>query len=74
MKTVHELNNNELNELRSRWFMEHIADGSLQEVAGKDAIEEDIPMDIVKVYYEDTFFVEEDFWCNHGEIDKHKKT
>ena len=64
MKTVHELNNNELNELRSRWFMEHIDDGSLQEVAGKDAIEEDKPMDIVKIYYEGTFFVEEDFWCN----------
>lgn len=64
MKTVHELNNDELNELRSRWFMEHIADGSLKEVMGKDAGEEDIPMDIVKTYYEHTFFVEEDFWCN----------
>ena len=26
--------------------------------------EEDIPMDIVVAYYEDTYFVEEDFFCN----------
>jgi len=64
MKTVHELKNDELNELRTRWFNEHLDDGSLEEIIGKDAQEEDISIDIVKMYYEDTFFVEEDFWCN----------
>lgn len=65
MKTVHELNQNELEELRSRWFHQHLDDGSLEEVAGKEVeTEEEIPMDVVKVYYEDTFFVEEDFFCN----------
>jgi hypothetical protein len=64
MKTVHELKNDELNELRTRWFNEHLDDGSLEEIIGKDAREEDISIDIVKMYYEDTFFVEEDFWCN----------
>jgi len=64
MKTVHELKNDELNELRTRWFNEHLDDGSLEEIIGKDAQEEDISIDIVKMYYKDTFFVEEDFWCN----------
>jgi hypothetical protein len=64
MRTVHELTNDELNELRTRWFNEHLDDGSLEEIIGKDAEEEDISIDIVKIYYEDTFFVEEDFWCN----------
>jgi hypothetical protein len=64
MKGVHELKNDELNELRSRWFNEHLDNGSLEEVIGKDAEEEDVPMDIVKIHYEGTFFVEEDFWCN----------
>ena len=64
MRTVHELKNDELNELRTRWFNEHLDDGSLKEIIGKDAEEEDISIDILKIYYEDTFFVEEDFWCN----------
>lgn len=65
MKTVHELKNDELNELRSRWFHERLDDGSLKEVIGVGAEEEeDVPMDIVKIHYENTFFVEEDFWCN----------
>ena len=65
MKTVHELNENELQELRSRWFAQHEDDGSLDEVLEiENAIEEDVPMDMVICYYEDTFFVEEDFFCN----------
>ena len=65
MKTVHELSNNELEELRSRWFYQHLDDGSLEEVVGREVeSEEYIPMDIVMIYYEDTFFVEEDFFCN----------
>jgi len=65
MKTVHELGNNELEELRSRWYHQHLDDGSLEEVVGREVeSEEDIPMDIVMIYYGATFFVEEDFFCN----------
>ena len=65
MKAVHELSQEELNELRSRWFSQHEDDGSLEEIMGREVEdEEDIPMDIVIAYYEDTSFVEEDFFCN----------
>ena len=66
MKSVHELTQNELEELRSRWYSQHEDDGSLEEVMDMEGEinEEDIPMDIVKTYYEGTFFVEEDFFCN----------
>jgi hypothetical protein len=68
MKSVHELNENELEELRSRWYYQHLDDGSLSEVMDleedEEISEEDIPMDIVIAYYESTFFVEEDFFCN----------
>ena len=65
MKTVHELNQEELEELRSRFYHQHLDDGSLEEVLGIEAeSEESIPMDIVITYYEDTYFVEEDIWCN----------
>ena len=63
MKTVHDLRQEELEELRSRWYHQHVDDGSLEEVVG-NVEEEDIPMDIIKDYYEDTFFVDDDFWCN----------
>ena len=65
MKTVHELTQDELNELRSRWYSQHEDDGSLEEIMGREVEdEEDVPMDIVMTYYEDTYFVEEDFFCN----------
>ena len=66
MKSVHELKQDELEELRSRWYSQHEDDGSLEEVMDMEGEinEENIPMDIVKTYYEDTFFVEEDFFCN----------
>ena len=65
MKTVHELNQDELEELRSRWYHQHLDDGSLDEVMDKEIeYEEEVPMDVVIAYYEDTFFVEEDFFCN----------
>lgn len=68
MKSVHELSAEELQELRSRWYHQHLDDGSLEEVVGREVEdEEEIPMDIVIAYYEDTSFVEEDFWCNLGE-------
>ena len=68
MKTVHELGTDELEELRSRWYSQHEDDGSLEEVMdleeGEEISEEEIPMDVVIAYYEGTYFVEEDFWCN----------
>ena len=65
MKSVHELSQDELNELRSRWYSQHEDDGSLEEIMGREVEdEEDIPIDIVVAYYEDTYFVEEDFFCN----------
>lgn len=65
MKSVHELTQDELNELRSRWYSQHEDDDSLEEIMGREVEnEEDIPMDIVVAYYEDTYFVEEDFFCN----------
>lgn len=65
MKSVHELSAEELQELRSRWYSQHEDDGSLEEVVGREVQdEEEIPMDIVIAYYEGTYFVEEDFFCN----------
>ena len=66
MKSVHELKQDELEELRSRWYSQHEDDSSLEEVMDMEGEinEEDIPMDIVVAYYEDTYFVEEDFFCN----------
>ena len=64
-RNVTELNQNELQELRSRLYYQLLDDGSLNEVMGKEIdSEDDIPMDFVKDYYADTSFVEEDFWCN----------
>ncbi len=66
MRSVHELTQDELEELRSRWYHIHIDDGSLQEIMGTDdEVEEDlIPVSVVIDYYRDTLFVDEDFWCN----------
>ena len=67
MRTVNELTEDELNELRSRWYSQHEDDGTLEEVMdmeGEDISEEDVPMDVVTSYYQDTYFVEEDFFCN----------
>ena len=64
-RSVEELNQNELQELRSRLFHQLLDDGSLDEVMGKEINdEEEIPMDLVKAHYSDTTFVEEDFFCN----------
>lgn len=64
-KSVEELNQDELQELRSRWYAQHEDDGSLEEVMGREVeSEDDIPMDIIIAYYSNTTFVEEDFFCN----------
>lgn len=65
MKTVHELNEKELAELKESFFHQMQDDGSMNEVMGKMIYdEEEIPDDLIKSHYEGTFFVEEDFWCN----------
>jgi hypothetical protein len=65
MKNVEQLTQVELEELRSRWYYQHLDDGSLNEVMGREIEDEtNIPMDIIKDYYSDTFFVNDDFWCN----------
>jgi len=67
-RNVNELNQNELEELRSNLYHQLLDDGSLNEVMGKEIdSEEEIPMDFVKTHYADTSFVEEDFWCNSEE-------
>jgi len=64
-RSVEELTQNELQELRSNLYHQLLDDGSLNEVMGKEVNEEvEIPMDFVKEYYADTTFVEEDFFCN----------
>ena len=63
-RSVTELNQNELEELRSRLYHQLLDDGSLNEVMGKEIEEEEINMNFVKDYYASTSFVEEDFWCN----------
>ena len=64
-RSVDELTEQELQELRSRLFHQLVDDGSLEEVMGKEVNDEDdIPMGLVKFHYADTSFVEEDFWCN----------
>lgn len=64
-RNVNELNQNELEELRSRYYHQALDDGSLNEVMGKEIhSEEEIPMDLIKNYYADYSFVDEDFFCN----------
>lgn len=64
-RNVTELNQDELEELRSRLYHQLLDDGSLNEVMGKEIdSEEEIPMGLVKAHYEDASFVDEDFWCN----------
>jgi len=64
-RNVDELNPNELEELRSRYYHQLLDDGSLDEVMGKEIqSEEEIPMDLIKQHYIDTSFVDDDFFCN----------
>lgn len=64
-RSVNELTENELLELRSTYYYKGLDDGSLGEVMGKEIDSEDeIPIDLIKDHYRDISFVEEDFWCN----------
>lgn len=63
MKTVHDLTQQELEELREAYF-EQLRDTADEDVLGDIMFAYEIPMTNVKAYYEDTYFVEEDFFCN----------
>jgi hypothetical protein len=56
MKSVHELNENELEELRSVSFLE-IENHNFENI-------EDIPNEYLFKFYQGVSFVEEDFFCN----------
>ena len=60
MKTVYELNQDELDELRESYLCE------LRELNDTSdfSFGEEIPMEVVIKHYDGTHFVEEDFWCN----------
>ncbi len=62
MKTVHELNQAELEELRETYFEQ------LQEmdadVLGDIICHQQMPMGNVISHYEGMSFTEDDFWCN----------
>lgn len=64
MKSVHELSAEELQELRSNYFHRHLADDEIEENDWSYESEEEIPMEEVINFYEGTYFVEEDFFCN----------
>lgn len=64
MRTVNELTQEDLEELRSRYYHQCLDDGSLLEIFSEEVEDGDIPMDLIKSHYKDTYFVEEDFWCN----------
>jgi hypothetical protein len=64
MKSVHELSAEELQELRSNYFHRHFTDDEIEENDWSYESEEEIPMEEVINFYEGTYFVEEDFFCN----------
>lgn len=66
MRAASELNQNELEELRSRFFDQLVEQGENTKdgILGDIGREEDLPMSNVIEHYEGTFFVEEDFFCN----------
>jgi sulfur relay (sulfurtransferase) DsrC/TusE family protein len=62
MRTVHELNQNELEELREAYFQQLTETDS--EVLGDISSANEIPMENIISHYEEIYFVEEDFFCN----------
>lgn len=62
MKSVHELNQEELEELRGNYFAQ--LQDTDEEVLGDIIEAEEIPIENVIAHYEGTYFVEEDFFCN----------
>jgi hypothetical protein len=67
MRVASELNQNELEELRDRYF--HQLEEMDEDVLGDYTTAEEIPMSNIIAHYEGTFFVEDDFWCNQENSD-----
>jgi hypothetical protein len=63
MRTVHELNEDELEELRERYY--YLLEEVDKDVFYSYSSHEDIPMSEIISHYEGTYFVEDDFWCNN---------
>jgi hypothetical protein len=62
MRSIDELNQDELEELRETYFDELLSTDS--EALGDITSAKQIPMSNVKQHYEGISFVEEDFFCN----------
>jgi hypothetical protein len=62
MKSVHELSQDELEELRSNYFYQLL--DTDKEVLGDIEYPEQIPMETIFSQHEHISFVEEDFFCN----------
>jgi hypothetical protein len=62
MRTVHELNENELNELREAYFdqLQSCDDEVLGDINSADGI----PIENVKQHYDGILFSDDDFFCN----------
>jgi hypothetical protein len=62
MRTVHELIEEELEELRERYY--YLLEEVDKDIFYSYSSHEDIPMSEITTHYEGTYFVEDDFWCN----------
>lgn len=62
MKTVYELNQNELEELRQSYFYQLLEtdEDILENIDSPD----EIPMENLLDHYKDIYFVDDDFFCN----------
>jgi hypothetical protein len=62
MKTVHDLNKEELEELQECYFYQLLVED--EEILGDIDEPSKLPMDKVIAHYEGVYFVEKDFFCN----------
>lgn len=63
MRSINELTHDELEELRENYFYQLLDAGDYDNL-GSVEYASDIPMEKVIKHYKDTFFVDEDFFCN----------
>lgn len=63
MRSVHELSQEELEELQQSYFYQ-LLDAGDEEVLGDIDTPTEIPISSIVSHYEDILFVDEDFFCN----------
>jgi len=63
MRSVHELTQDELEELQDAYFYQLLYSGDT-ETLGEIDMPCKLPMSNVMAHYEDILFVDEDFFCN----------